>query len=74
MFAGGAIGYKSKYQPVMAHSSTEAEFVAACGTAKMILFYRSLLDQVALEQKDATVLFKDNTGAMMMANAQQPTR
>jgi len=74
MYAGGAIGYKSKFQSIIAHSSTEAEFVAACETAKHILFYRSLMYDVGLEQTDATVLFEDNTGALMMANAQQPTR
>lgn len=33
MYAGGSIGFKSKFQTVIAHSSTEAEFVAACDTA-----------------------------------------
>jgi hypothetical protein len=65
--------YKSKFQPAIAHSSTEAEFVAACDTVKMILFYRSLLQQVGMEQMDATILFEYNSGALM-ANAQQPTR
>jgi hypothetical protein len=74
MYAGGAVGYKSKFQTVIAHSSTEAEFVAACDTAKMILFYRSLLQDLGMEQTDTTVLFEDNKGALMMANAQQPTK
>jgi len=74
MLAGGAIGYKTKYQTVISHSSTEAEFVAACDTAKMILFFLSLLDDLGLPQCNATILFEDNTGALMMANAQQPTR
>lgn len=74
MYAGGAVGYKSKFQSVIAHSSTEAEFVAACDTAKTILFYRSLLKDIGLEQREATVLFEDNNGALLMANAQQPTR
>jgi hypothetical protein len=39
MFAGAAVGYKMKVQPIIAHSSTEAEFIAACDTAKMILFF-----------------------------------
>jgi hypothetical protein len=73
MFAGGTIGYKTKYQPFIAHSSTEAEFVAACDMAKMILFFRSLLDEVGVKQQHATILFEDNNGALMMANAQQPT-
>ena len=74
MFAGGAVGYETKFQTVIAHSSTEAEFIAACDTAKMILFFRSLLDELGLPQTHATVLFEDNTGALLMANAQQPTR
>jgi hypothetical protein len=73
-YAGGAVGYKSKFQTLIAHSSTEAEFVAACDTAKMILFFRSLLHDINIEQQEATVLFEDNHGALMMANAQQPTR
>jgi hypothetical protein len=34
MYAGDTVGCKSKVQSI-AHSSTEAEFVAACYTAKM---------------------------------------
>jgi len=74
MYAGGAVGYKSKFQTIIAHSSTEAEFVAACNTAKMILFFRSILQDVGIEQREATILFEDNHGALMMANAQQPAR
>mmetsp|Transcript_10383 Transcript_10383/g.14952 ORF Transcript_10383/g.14952 Transcript_10383/m.14952 type:complete len:1434 (-) Transcript_10383:2326-6627(-) len=74
IFAGGAVGYRCKYQDVIAHSSTEAEFTAACDAGKMILFFRSLLDDLGIEQKHATVLYEDNNGALMMANAQQPTR
>jgi len=74
MYAGGAVGYKSKFQTIIAHSSKEAEFVAACNTAKMILFFRSILQDVGIEQREATILFEDNHGALMMANAQQPTR
>jgi hypothetical protein len=74
MYAGGAIGYKSKFQTVIAHSSTEAEFVAACDTAKMILFFRSLLQYIGMEQTDTTILFEDNHGALLMANVQQPTK
>jgi hypothetical protein len=74
MFAGGAIAYKSKYQDVIALSTTEAEFVAACEAAKVILFLRSILEDLGIPQPDATTLFEDNNGALLMANAQQPTR
>jgi hypothetical protein len=73
MYAGGAISYKSKFQEVIALSTTEAEFVAACDAAKMLLFFRSILDDIGLDQRHATVLYEDNTGALLMANAGQPT-
>jgi len=74
VYAGGVIGYKCKYQDVIAHSSTEAEFTAACDAGKMILFFRSLLADLGIEQEKATILYEDNNGALLMANAQQPTR
>ena len=40
----------------------------------MILFFRSILQDLDLEQTNATVLYEDNSGALLMANAQQPTR
>jgi len=74
MFAGGVIAYKSKRQEVIALSTTEAEFVAACDAGKMILFFRSILEDLGIPQAEATVLFEDNMGALLMANAKQPTR
>ncbi len=40
----------------------------------MILYFRSILADLGYDQNDATVLYEDNNGALMMANAQQPTR
>jgi hypothetical protein len=74
IFAGGAIGYKTKFQPVIAHSPTEAEFIEACDTAKMILFFRSLLQEQGLPQEEVTILFEGNNGTLLMNNAQQPTQ
>ncbi len=74
MYAGGTIGYRTKYQDTIAHSSTEAEFTAACDAGKLILYFRSLLQDAGIEQQHATILYEDNNGALLMANAQQPTR
>jgi hypothetical protein len=74
MMSGGAIDYKSKFQMVIAHSSTEAEFVAICNMGKMILFFRAFLEDIGVEQEYAMVLFEDNNGALLMANSQQPTK
>ena len=48
------------------HNST------ACNARKMILYFWSLLQEVNIEQNDVTILFEDNCGALMMADAQQP--
>jgi hypothetical protein len=74
MYAGGTIGYWSKYQDTIPHSSTEAEFTAAFDAGKLILFFRSLLANLHVEQTATTILHEDNNGALMMANVQQCTR
>jgi hypothetical protein len=74
MMAGGVIAYKSKYQPTIALSSTEAEFTAAAEAGKTTLYLRSILHELGFSQYLPTILYEDNTGALHMANAQQPTR
>ena len=73
-FCGGTIFYKTKFQDTIALSSTEAEFTAACDAGKAILYVRSILDEIGVPQNEATTLFIDNNGALLMGNAQQPTR
>jgi hypothetical protein len=70
---GGTIAYKSKFQPTVAESSTEAEFVAAYDTGKMILYIRSVLWDLDIPQKAATVLHEDNNACTAMDNAPKPT-
>ena len=72
--AGGAVLYKTKYQDTLALSTTEAEFAAASDAGKAILYVRSILEEINMPQDDATALFIDNNGALLMGNAQQPTR
>jgi deoxyuridine 5'-triphosphate nucleotidohydrolase len=72
--AGGTILYKSQYQSTIALSTTEAEFTAACEAGKYILYIRSIMQQIGMEQTDATILYEDNQGALLMANAQRPTK
>ena len=74
MFGGAVVAYKSRIQKTIALSSTEAEFMAACDAGKTILYLRTILEEMGVEQNEATVLYEDNQGALMMANAQQPTR
>jgi hypothetical protein len=39
--AGGTVAYKKKFQPTVAGSSTEAKFMSAYDTGKMILLYKA---------------------------------
>jgi hypothetical protein len=71
--AGGTIAYKTKFQPTVAGSSTEAEFMAAYDAGKMILFVRSILWDLGIPQEAATLLYEDNDACTAMANAQKPT-
>jgi hypothetical protein len=71
--AGGTIAYKCKFQPTVAGSSTEAKFMAAYDTGKMILFVRSVLWDLGVPQEAATVLYEDNDACTAMGNAQKPT-
>jgi hypothetical protein len=71
--AGGPIAYKSKLQPTVACSSTEAEFMQAADTGRMSLYVRSILWDMGVPQDAATILYEDNDGATAMANAGKPT-
>ena len=71
--AGGSIAWKSRLMPTVALSSTEAEFMAACDAAKVILFVRSILWDLGIPQLAATLLYEDNDACTAMANANKPT-
>ena len=74
MLGGGVILYKTRYQPTVAGSSTEAEFAAALETGKLVLYVRSILFELGFEQTDPTVIHEDNRGCLFLANAQKPTK
>jgi len=72
-FAGGTIAYKTKLQPTVAQSSTEAEFMGASDFGKMMLYIRSILWDLGLPQESASYLYEDNDACTAMAMAQKPT-
>ena len=65
---------KKNFQSTVALSSTEAEFIAACEAAKIILYIRSILEGINITQEKATTLYEDNQGAIFMENSGQPTK
>jgi hypothetical protein len=66
--AGGTIAYKTKFQPTLAGSSTEAEFMAAYDAGKMILFFRSILWDLGIPQEAAMLLYKESNTCMAHKN------
>ena len=73
LFANTAIAWKSRVQPVVATSSTEAEFYAAVTCAKAAKYLRSVLEQLDAVRPGATPLFVDNQAAIAMVNENRPT-
>jgi hypothetical protein len=57
------IAYKCQFQPTVASSSTEAEFMAACDIGKMILFIRSILWDLNVPQEPRLFFTKIMMGA-----------
>jgi hypothetical protein len=70
--AGGTIAYKTKFQPTVALSTTEAKFMAACNVSCMSLFVHRFLWDLDVPQEAATIAYKDNDGCTAMQNAQKP--
>jgi hypothetical protein len=77
MLAGAAVAWKSKLQPVVATSTTEAEYVALCYAALECVALRALLEFLGCPQRQATVFYEDNTAALQLSVnpvAQQATK
>ena len=68
-----AIAWKSRVQPVVATSSTEAEFYAAVTCAKAAKYLRYVLTELEAIRPGATCLFVDNQAALAMINESRPT-
>lgn len=74
MLAHGAIVYKSTLGQIVAVSSTEGEFYAFVKGAKIILYLRSLLEQLGFSPKQATNIYGDNTAVEFIVNDERPTQ
>jgi hypothetical protein len=67
------VAYKTQFQPAVAGSSTEVEYMSAYYTGKIILFVHSILWDLDIPQEAATLLYEDNNTCTAMANTQKPT-
>jgi hypothetical protein len=62
-----AISWRSLKQPVVALSSTEAEYVALAVAAQEAVFLRSLLGELGFQQNEPTEVSEDNQSCISLA-------
>ncbi|CAB1110066.1 unnamed protein product [Ectocarpus sp. CCAP 1310/34] len=71
--AGGPVIWIAKNQTVLAISTFEAEVVALSKACLMVIHFRNLLESLKMKQKQATVLYEDNAGAVAFAKGSKIT-
>ncbi len=65
---GAAITWLSQRQPVMALSSTEAEYIALSSAAQQAVWLRRLYEELGLDAKAPNEVCEDNQGAICLAS------
>ena len=63
LLAGGIIYYRTRIQPVIPLSSTEAELYSMTEAGKAALYIRSILEEMGYQQQVPTIIQADNRGA-----------
>jgi hypothetical protein len=66
-FGSGAVSWSSKLQPLVALSTTEAEYIAAVEAGKEIVWMRQLLAEFGFEVNKPSVLRIDNQSAISVS-------
>lgn len=70
LLAGAAISWKSRRQPTVALSSTEAEYMAIAETVKEAIWLRRLFSEITQSSKpqEQQLIYLDNSGAKDLAH------
>jgi hypothetical protein len=66
-FGTGAVSWSSKLQPIVALSTTEAEYIAAVEAGKEIMWMRNILKEFGYKISEPSVLKMDNQSAISVA-------
>jgi hypothetical protein len=66
--AGGSVSWAYKWQPTVALSTTEAEYMAASNATKEAIWFWVLLKDLGFPQVSATTLHADNLGYITLTN------
>jgi hypothetical protein len=67
IMSGAAVTWYCKKQPVVALSSTEAEYYAMSEAIKELLWIRQLLNEVGMNVNDSSIVHQDNLSTMAIA-------
>jgi hypothetical protein len=69
---GTSVSWKSKRQPTVAMSSTEAEYMALFAVVQEVIWMRRLLNQVLFcengQVQEPTIVYQDNKSTILLAN------
>jgi hypothetical protein len=65
--SGGAISWKSKNQPTVALSSTEAEYMALTSSAQEAMALQNILSDFNIDISAPVLIYEDNQGAIAMS-------
>ena len=71
MVDGGTVSWSSKKQPIVALSTTKAEYIAATHTAKEALWICMFIAEIAWPLQSPTILKCDNQSAICIAKNDQ---
>lgn len=69
-YCNGPISWSSRKQPVVALSSTEAEFIAAAESVKEVLYVKTLFESIILRNISATLNIDNQSAISIIKNAQ----
>ena len=67
MLGGAPISWLSKKQPIVALSTSEAEYVALCSAVQETVWLRRLLSSIHVDVNCPTTIYEDNQGSIAMA-------
>jgi len=71
MLSGGPVSWKSRLQPVVVLSSTEAEYITVTAAAQEGIWLCRVMGELGFEQVGATELAVDNEGAIVLSENPQ---
>jgi hypothetical protein len=72
--AGAVVAWRYLVPPTIALSTSDWKFLAANNTGRLVLFIRTVLDELRQQHCVVTNVFEDNDACRMIADSTAPTR